>query len=119
MASRAKGFRGRLAALESATGPTRPPIDRLEFAWSLGFAELDPWQERLLSSTAPRILLNCCRQSGKSTMASIAALHRALYCPESLVLLLAPSERQARQLFSKISAFDSTIAAAEVVPTES
>jgi terminase large subunit-like protein len=63
----------------------------------------DPWQLRLLRSDASRILLNCGRQSGKSTMATVIALHRALLVPASLVLILAPAERQAKELFSKVA----------------
>ena len=74
--------------------------DRLEFAQSLGIVP-DLWQERLLQSAARRVLLNCARQSGKSTMAATLALHQALSSPSSLVLVLAPAERQAKELFSK------------------
>jgi hypothetical protein len=48
----------------------------------------DPWQAEVLRSTAPRRLLNCSRQSGKSTVAAVRAVHVALYEPGSLVLLL-------------------------------
>jgi hypothetical protein len=78
------------------------PADRVEFARAVGI-EPDPWQLRLLRSEAPRVLLNCCRQSGKSTMAALLALHRALLVPDSLVLILAPAERQAKELFSKVA----------------
>jgi hypothetical protein len=67
--------------------------------------DLDPWQERLLCSDDPRVLLNCCRQSGKSTMAGLLALHKALTTPGALVLCLAPSERQSKELFAKVAAF--------------
>jgi phage terminase large subunit-like protein len=80
------------------------PADRVEFARSLGIAP-DPWQEDLLRSEASRVLLNCCRQSGKSTMAAILALHRALSSPSSLVLCLAPALRQSQELFGKIAGF--------------
>jgi hypothetical protein len=79
-------------------------FDRVEFAKSLGLTP-DPWQERLLRSTSPRVLLNCCRQSGKSTTSAIIALHRALYFPGSLVLALAPALRQSQELFAKIAGF--------------
>ncbi len=36
-------------------------------------------------------------------MAAVLALHRALYHPGSLVLILAPAERQAKELFSKVA----------------
>jgi Terminase large subunit, T4likevirus-type, N-terminal len=77
-------------------------LDRVSFARQVGL-EPDDWQRRLLSSTHPRIILNCHRQSGKSTMAALMALHRALYHPGSLVLIVAPSERQAGELFGKVS----------------
>jgi hypothetical protein len=79
-------------------------FDRVEFAKSLGLSP-DPWQARLLRSTSSRVLLNCSRQSGKSTCSAIIALHRALYFPNSLVLCLAPALRQSQELFGKIASF--------------
>src|SRR5687767_4675338 len=79
-------------------------LDRAAFARSLGL-EPDPWQEGLLRSTSNRVLLNCCRQSGKSTMSGILALHRALYYPGSLILCLAPALRQSQELFGKVLGF--------------
>jgi hypothetical protein len=93
----------RLKALRGAASAD-VPTDRLEFANSLGIVP-DPWQARLLGSAADRILLNCSRQSGKSTMASILALHKALAAPGSLILILAPAERQAKELFTKVAQF--------------
>ena len=89
-------------------GRVEIPTDRVEFARTLGISP-DPWQERLLRSEDDRILLNCSRQSGKSTMSALIALHRALTTPDSLVLVLAPSERQSKELFSKIAGFYRTI----------
>jgi hypothetical protein len=63
--------------------------------------EPDPWQAAVLHSTAPRILLNCSRQAGKSTITSVLALHTALYTPDSLVLIISRAERQATELFRK------------------
>jgi hypothetical protein len=80
----------------------RLALDRAAFAEDLGIMP-DRWQRDLLASPSMRILLNCCRQSGKSTMASIIALHRALYYPGSLVLCLAPSLRQSRELYVKLA----------------
>ena len=61
----------------------------------------DPWQADVLRSTASRLLLNCSRQSGKSTITSVLAVHTALYEAGSLVLLLSPSLRQSGELFKK------------------
>jgi hypothetical protein len=79
-------------------------LDRVSFVKRLGI-EPDPWQEDLLRSTSDRVLLNCCRQSGKSTMTAIVALHRALYHPGSLILCLAPTLRQSQELFGKVLGF--------------
>ena len=82
----------------------RLALDRVSFAETLGIAP-DPWQRDLLHSTSGRVLLNCSRQSGKSTLAAVIALHRALYHPGSLVLCLAPALRQSQELFAKIAAY--------------
>jgi hypothetical protein len=83
-------------------------LDRPAFARALGL-EPDLWQAKLLRSAAPRVLLNCSRQSGKSTVAALLALHRALYHPSSLVLVLAPALRQSQELFAKIAGFYSSL----------
>ncbi len=62
----------------------------------------DRWQRNVLRSPAPRQLLNCCRQSGKSTTTAILALHTAIYEPKSLTLLLSPGERQSKELLKKV-----------------
>lgn len=63
--------------------------------------EPDPWQAQLLGSSAPEMLLNCSRQSGKSTVTAALATHTVLYTPGSLVLLLSPALRQSQELFRK------------------
>jgi hypothetical protein len=88
----------------SLTEDLRLALDRVSFAKRLGL-EPDPWQEDLMRSTSDRVLLNCCRQSGKSTMTAIVALHRALYHTGSLILCLAPALRQSQELFGKVLDF--------------
>lgn len=78
-------------------------LNKVAFARAVGL-EPDPWQGNLLGSDAHRVLLNITRQGGKSTTAAVVALHRALYRPGSLVLVLAPAERQSKELFAKIAA---------------
>jgi hypothetical protein len=80
------------------------PEDRVEFARSVGL-EPDVWQRDVLRSEAPRLLLNCARQSGKSTVAAVIALHKALRDKGSLILILGPAERQAKETFAKLTAF--------------
>ena len=72
----------------------------VEFAVSLGL-EPDPWQIEVLASDHPRKILCCGRQTGKSTVGAVLAVHKALTRPGSTVLVVAPGERQAKLLFSK------------------
>jgi hypothetical protein len=62
----------------------------------------DPWQRAFLLSSERHILLNCSRQSGKSTVVSALALHTALFAAGALVLLLSPSQRQSGEIFRKV-----------------
>jgi hypothetical protein len=64
----------------------------------------DEWQARVLRSAAPRKLLNCSRQAGKSTITSLLGLHMALYEPGSLTLMVSRAERQSGELFRKCMA---------------
>ena len=75
----------------------------------------DPWQVDVLRSTAPRVAMNCSRQVGKSSVSAVLAVHRALYVPGSLVLMLSPSQRQSGELFRK--ALDVYRASGARVPT--
>src|SRR3954451_11518077 len=68
----------------------------------LGFTP-DAWQADLLRSGSRWTLVLCSRQAGKSTTAAVLALHTALHRPASLVLLVAPSLRQASELFRKFA----------------
>jgi hypothetical protein len=61
--------------------------------------EPDPWQIEVLEGDQPRLLLNCCRQSGKSTVVAIRALAEALFVPFTKILLLSRSHRQSTELF--------------------
>jgi Terminase large subunit, T4likevirus-type, N-terminal len=75
-------------------------LDPVVFARMAGL-EPDPWQAKMLRSMAPRMMLNCSRQSGKSTTSAILALHTALYEAPALVLMLSPGQRQSGELFRK------------------
>jgi hypothetical protein len=90
-------------------------IDAVSFAEDrLNFTP-DPWQARLLRSRSNWLLLNCCRQSGKSTTTAIVALHTAIYDP-GIVLCVSPSLRQSKELFAKVMAFLKSIE--PVIPLE-
>lgn len=69
---------------------------------TLGF-KADPWQAEVLRSDTKRLLLNCSRQSGKSTTTAALALHTALFQPGSLILVVSPSLRQSLELFRKLT----------------
>ena len=92
-------------------------LDPVQLASATLGMDPDPWQRRVLRSTAPRILLNASRQSGKSTTVGILATHTALYEADSLVLLLSPTLRQSAELFKKCLAVYRTVQ--PPVPSES
>lgn len=62
----------------------------------------DNWQQQVLESAEKQIILNVTRQGGKSTVTAIKALHRAIYYPKSLILVISPSLRQSGEFFRKI-----------------
>ncbi len=93
------------------------PADPVELAAAAGLEELDPWQHDALRSEAPRILLNIARQGGKSSVSGLLATHTALVHAGALVLILAPSERQAKETFAKAAGV--YLAAGQVVPSDS
>jgi hypothetical protein len=83
-------------------------LDAVEFAIACGIV-CDPWQARLLEAPPRRGLLNCSRQSGKTTVTAVMSLHRALYEQGALVVIVSPSQRQSaemlrtiKQLYSKL-----------------
>jgi hypothetical protein len=78
-------------------------LDPVVFARRAGINP-DPWQADVLRSDADRMLLNCARQTGKSSTTALLALHRAMFVPESLVLIVSPSLRQSAEFFRKLAA---------------
>ncbi len=59
----------------------------------------DAWQREFLLCEDRQIMLLCCRGAGKSRATSAKALHRALFFPKSLVLVISRSQRQSGELF--------------------
>ena len=76
-------------------------LDPVEFSRYIGISP-DPWQADVLRYEGKRLLLNCSRQSGKSTTTATKGLHTAIYRPKSLILLVSPSLRQSQELFRKV-----------------
>jgi hypothetical protein len=93
------------------------PADAVELAAAAGLNELDRWQLEALRSEAPRLLFNVSRQGGKSTVSGLLSADMALRVPDSLTLILAPSERQAKETFGKAARFYT--ATGQVVPPDS
>lgn len=88
-----------------AVADIRHALDPVIFAQEVLDFDPDPWQIDLLRSSSKRLLLNCSRQAGKSTITAIMALHRVLFYPGSLILLVSPSLRQSGELFKKVTGF--------------
>ena len=79
--------------------------------WSkevLGY-HADPWQADLLRSRSRKIILNCSRQSGKSTTSAVLALHESIYRKPSFVLIVAPTQDQSGELMMKFDEFRSAV----------
>jgi phage terminase large subunit-like protein len=79
----------------------RWPLDPGAILRARGFV-VDPWQRDVLLSKERQILVNCCREAGKSTVVSALALHTALFVPKSTVLILSPVQRQSSETFRKV-----------------
>lgn len=59
----------------------------------------DPWQIDVITSDHRRLLLNCARQSGKTTVVAVLGLVQALAQGMTRVLLVSRSLRQSREMF--------------------
>src|SRR5438876_341524 len=79
-------------------------LDVVKFAREkLGFS---PDEKQVLAlQGGPRVIVNCTRQWGKSTVAAAKAVHRAYTFPGSLVLVVAPSARQSGEFLLKAEDF--------------
>jgi len=91
-----------LAALQQrATAVADERLTAVELAQRCGIIP-DDWQRDLQNSEGRQVILLCARQTGKSTISALIALHRALYVPNSLVLVLSPRQRQSQESYRKI-----------------
>jgi len=79
----------------------RLALDRVAFWREADIGEPLPWQERALVSEAPMQLYNCARQSGKSQVAAALAVHKVLYTPEALVLMVSRTLDHSGELFKR------------------
>lgn len=102
-------YRARIADLrrrvERHTRPRSPytltPVELFERAVE---GSPDAWQTALLLSDARQALLNCSRQSGKSTAMATLAVDTMLSRRNALVIVTSGSSRQAKELLRSIAA---------------
>lgn len=92
-------------------------LDPVLFGQQLGFHP-EPWQARLLRTTAPRVLVRCCRQSGKSTTVGLRALHTAMHHAGRDVLVLSSSQRQSDELLVRVRSHYRALAGAPRLTTD-
>ncbi len=78
--------------------------DDSDFETRIGFPA-DPIQRDVLWSGGQRLILNCTRQWGKSTVTAAKAVHRAYFSAGSLTLVISPSERQSGEFVRKAEDF--------------
>lgn len=69
----------------------------------------DDWQADLLRSRQRKIILNCSRQSGKSTTCAALGLHESIYRRPSFGLVIAPTQDQSSELMLKFDEFRSAV----------
>jgi hypothetical protein len=76
-------------------------LDPVELCSAIGM-DPDAWQIKALRSVHPRQLWNASRQSGKSTAASVLAVHQASTVPNSVVLIVSAGLRQSLEVAGKV-----------------
>ncbi len=88
---------------ESATPERMRALQRalLPDIWAQDYLglQLDPWQVAFTRADEQRLVLACGRQVGKSTGTAVKGTHHARYNPDSLTLMISPSDRQSGELF--------------------
>jgi hypothetical protein len=70
----------------------------------LGF-EADATQARVMNTRSKRVMLNCTRQWGKSTVTAAKAVHEALTHAGSLTIAVSPTARQTGEFLLKAEGF--------------
>jgi hypothetical protein len=83
--------------------------DPVRFAREALNFDPDPQQEHALTCRKDRIVLNWARQRGKSDIVALRALHRAVFFPKSMILIVSASEDQALEVLRKVNAHRSKL----------
>ena len=81
------------------------PEDAVEWAERILGFRLDEAQARVLRSRSKRVILNCTRQWGKSTVTALKAVHQAITEPGTLTVVVSACERQSGEFVRKASRF--------------
>ena len=68
-------------------------------AW--GWPDLEVWQMKVLASNSKRLMLNCSRQIGKSSILAVKAFWKALTEQDALILIVA-EQRQSNEDMRKV-----------------
>lgn len=76
-------------------------LDPVAFARGRGFVA-EAWQAGLLRTVAPRVVVPCSRQVGKTQTTSFKALHTALNQAGRDVLIISPSQRQSVEMLLRV-----------------
>ncbi len=98
-----------LASQPAARHASPVQLTPVEWARQILAFTADPQQSIVLDSAHRRVLVNCCRQWGKSTTAAVRALHHAVHNPSSETILVAPTQRQSAELLRKIKNFSQSL----------
>lgn len=89
-----------LAAVAQLAGVASDAPEPVAWAERVSGAELDPWQQALMRSEHPALLLLTSRQVGKSHVVSLRAAYRAKY-RRRRVAILSPTLRQSGLVYRK------------------
>lgn len=76
-------------------------LDPTLFGQDLGLV-LDSWQAALLCEQPRRALLNCSRQTGKSTICAVLGLYKVTFQPDAQIMIVSPSARQSNEMIRSI-----------------
>lgn len=96
--------RQRIDRLRKSNGGERDGEDAQDFWKRIGF-EPERQQRRLLECDGRRVILNCTRQWGKSTVTAARAVRQAWTEAEGLTLVVSPSARQTGEFLRKAGGF--------------
>jgi hypothetical protein len=91
-----------LATIADASDPSGFASEQLQF-------DPDARQEDVLNCHARRVILNCSRQWGKSTVVAAKAVHVACTTPGALVVVASPTLRQSGEFLRKAKSFLSNL----------